>query len=228
MTRAVIFDLDDTLYPHTRFVRSGFAAVAHYVERRHSILAHNAFATLCRAQTFGARGRELQALCAEHRLPNDMVPELIEVFREHRPTLWPFHDACEALTALRLNGWRLAILTNGIPSVQAGKVAALGLQPFVDHIVFAEDHAPGGKPAAVPFVETLHRLQVRAESCVMVGDDLERDILGARQIGIHTIRVARTESASVIAADAESIVKSLSVVPEAAAALVDEVRAHVA
>ena len=63
-------------------------------------------------------------------------------------------------SALRSAGWRTALLTNGDPSVQAGKVRALGLEALVDHVVYASEHAPGGKPAREPFVEVLRRLQV--------------------------------------------------------------------
>ena len=64
--RAVVFDLDDTLYPYRRFVLSGFAAVAaHLAARRAASIARvgvpRAGARLARP----ARGREIQ-VCLEH------------------------------------------------------------------------------------------------------------------------------------------------------------------
>ena len=63
------------------------------------------------------------------------------------PEIWLSHDAGDVLLALRGRGWRTALLTNGIPSAQAAKVRAFGLHDLVDHVIYADEHAPGGKPA---------------------------------------------------------------------------------
>ena len=65
---AVIFDLDDTLYPHVQHVHSGFAAVATYVDRNFDVPAKDAYATLRFARESGNRGNEFQWLCRVHRL----------------------------------------------------------------------------------------------------------------------------------------------------------------
>jgi FMN phosphatase YigB (HAD superfamily) len=67
--RAAIFDLDDTLYEREQFLLSGFAAVADELERRFGLPAPWMLATLKRARVRGHAGRELQALCADHGLP---------------------------------------------------------------------------------------------------------------------------------------------------------------
>ena len=50
---AVIFDLDDTLYPHVQHVHSGFAAVATYVDRHFGVPARR-----LRDASPGAGGRQ--------------------------------------------------------------------------------------------------------------------------------------------------------------------------
>src|SRR5438093_2227006 len=140
----IIFDLDDTLYPRERFIHSGMAAVSRNVEQAWSIPADAAFATLFHATTRGRRGMEFQELCQRHSLPTEALPGLVQVFRSHLPNLWPSHGAVAMLQALRAEGWRIAILTNGLPHVQAAKIRALGLRALVDHIVYAEEYAEGG------------------------------------------------------------------------------------
>ena len=71
--KAVIFDLDDTLYPYIQHVHSGFAAVASYVERTFRVPARDAYATLRFAREVDARGTEFQRLCAVHRLERSIV-----------------------------------------------------------------------------------------------------------------------------------------------------------
>jgi 4-nitrophenyl phosphatase len=44
-----------------------------------------------------------------------------------------------------------------------------------------------GKPRRIFFEELCHRLNVKADQCVLVGDNLESDIMGAREVGMKTI-----------------------------------------
>jgi putative hydrolase of the HAD superfamily len=132
------------------------------------------------------------------------------------------------LKALRAGGWRIAILTNGLPHVQVAKIRALDLRPLVDHVVYAEEYAEGGKPARGPFLEVLRRLGVSADQCVCVGDDPRNDIQGARAVGIRTIRVARPGVKPSPDQEADAVVHMVTEVPARAAALVEMVTAHVA
>ncbi|MGH9309306.1 MAG: HAD family hydrolase [Vicinamibacterales bacterium] len=221
----VIFDLDDTLYPRERFVRSGLAATAQYVEREFGIPAERALTTMLKVGG-GAPAAEFQTLCDVFMLPHDILPRMLATYRAHVPSLWLFHDAEATLRALRADGWQLALLTNGLPEVQALKVDALGLRALVDHVVFATDHAPGGKPHPAAFQEVLRRLALPADHCVMVGDDVECDVRGARAVGIGAIRIARGIPSAPCEADA--VVRFLADVPSAAASLVGKASAHAA
>lgn len=225
--RGLIFDLDDTLYPYSQFVAGGFAAVATHVEARFGVPAADAQQTLECARQTGAHGREMQALCSAYGLPLALVPELVKVFRSHPPTLTLHKGAETMLRRVRADGWRTAILTNGLPCVQAAKVSALRLGTLVDHVVFAEEHAPGGKPAAAPFLEALRRLGLPSCRCVFVGDDTFCDIAGARSVGMATILVCAS-ARPVCPAIPDAATTSLEAVPELAAALLDGVTCDVA
>ncbi len=227
MTRAVIFDLDDTLYPRRRFLQSGFAAVSRYLAQDRGLSADRVYASLWRAHQ-QRPGLEFQALCLEFGLSDDVIPSLVQIVRGHTPALWLAYGAVDTLTRLRAHGWRLAIVTNGAPRVQARKVRALGVAPLVDHIVYAETVAPGGKPGSATFVEALWCLEVAASRAVCVGDDLVCDIHGARRAGLHTIRLAGRGQPDDLEEDADFVVDALAEVPAAAEALVEGVMAHVA
>jgi putative hydrolase of the HAD superfamily len=135
-----------------------------------------------------------------------------------------------ALHRLRAAGWRLGILTNGLPSVQFRKVAALGLAPLVDEVVYAEEHAPGGKPAAAAFRAVLRALDLAPEHAVFVGDDPVNDVRGAKAAGFRTIRLAcgRLPAAACPLDDADMVIHSVAELPAAAAALLEMVAADVA
>ena len=61
-------------------------------------------------------------MCTSFGLNESLVPDLVQIIRNHQPQIWLSHDAGDVLLALRVRGWRTAILTNGIPSAQAAKV----------------------------------------------------------------------------------------------------------
>jgi len=245
----LIVDLDDTLYPREQFVLSGLAAVARYVAAMNStnadlytprnkerISADAAFATLIEAYDNNERGRELQALCRRFDLSPDVIPELVAAFREHRPSLWLRPGVVDTLQRLRRDGWRIVILTNGLPAVQASKVAALEIARFVDGVLYAEQFALGGKPAPATFQAALAQLSLPASSCICVGDDPVCDIRGADAAGLRTIRIARPEPGrgagphvTVMSRDeADAVVDRFEDVPSAAHALLNLVNVDVA
>jgi putative hydrolase of the HAD superfamily len=187
--RAVLFDLDDTLYPASRFVASGFGAVADYLARVYNLDRSAVHQTLMAAPV-SARGRELQCCVSRFGLPAALVPELVEIIRNHEPSLMLPRMSSGVLTLLRRN-WKLAVVTNGPPQIQARKIAALGLAPLVDLVIYANEHGSGaGKPDREPFLEALRRLNVSPAHAVFVGDDDYCDVFGAARVGMRTILAA--------------------------------------
>jgi putative hydrolase of the HAD superfamily len=187
--RGVVFDLDDTLYRERRFALSGYRAVAVHAAARLGADADTAWRVLVRALRSGDRAVAFQRLCDTMGWPPAVADDLRAVYRAHVPSLRLPATARRVLRALR-PAWRIAVLTNGPPGIQQRKVAALDLAPLVDAVVYAEEIVPGGKPAREAFDAAVERLGVPPSRCVVVGDDPERDIAGARRAGLRAVRVA--------------------------------------
>lgn len=188
--RAIIFDLDDTLYPQRRFAQSGLAAVADVVACDVGVPREEVVALLRDARRF-APGRELQFLCSRFGLPDSDVERLVNIVRAHWPDIRLPLETVRVLGALR-PGWRIGVLTNGLADTQRRKVAALGLTALVDAVLFAAECGDGrGKPDPAPFVAILAELRVPASRAVFVGDDLDADIIGAMRVGMRAIHVER-------------------------------------
>lgn len=187
--RAVVFDLDDTLYPYRAFVRSGFRAVASRLAAERRLRPAAVLRVLCRALASGGRGHELQELCARFELPESLVGSLADLIREHTPSLRLPRESAEVLRTLKAN-WSIGVLTNGEPPIQRRKVAALGIGDLVDEVVFAAECGDGtGKPAPSAFHAALERLNVEAARAVFVGDDPRTDMEGAAAVGMKTIHM---------------------------------------
>ena len=224
----LILDLDDTLYPREQFVLGGFATVARHVAACHQISADDALITLMNAYDGEERGQEFQALSGQFGLSLDLIPELVAVFREHHPSLWLRPGVVDTLYQLRREGWRIAILTNGLPSVQTAKVDALGLRRLVDAVVYAEEYAVGGKPDAAAFGAALARLNLPASSCIGVGDDPVCDVRGGRAAGLRTVRVSSTNLEGPVQHEADVVIERFEELPDVAHALLELVDSHVA
>jgi putative hydrolase of the HAD superfamily len=169
----------------------------------------------------GGRGRELQICLSRFGLPESIAPSLVNVIRRHQPALALPAASQQMLASLR-RGWRIGVVTNGVPEIQARKIAALGLGDRVDAIVYADAVGSGaGKPDPEPFLAASRRLKVGVNRTVFVGNDPVRDVFGAWRVGMRTIHVAGPRPAagsSALVADA--MVRSLIEVPDVAARLV--------
>jgi putative hydrolase of the HAD superfamily len=221
--RAILFDLDDTLYPRRRFVLSGFRAVAVHLDLTEGLDADRVFVTLARASRGPHPGRELQACIGRYGLSQAIVPDLIEIIRAHRPAIRLPLDSRRTLERLR-HDWRVGVVTNGLPRVQARKVEALGLRRLVDTIVFANEHGhQQGKPERAPFVAALRRLQVQPSRALFVGDDDHCDLFGAARVGLRTVFFGGyRRGAFEPPRHADAVVDTLSCVSQVAAALLGE------
>jgi putative hydrolase of the HAD superfamily len=227
--QAVIFDLDDTLYPYRQFRASGFAAVADHLHRAHGSDARQVLARLLRDARGGNRGRELQACLASQELPADYLGTLLDVVRGHTPRLRLPAQTASVLWTLRRDGWRLGVVTNGDSAVQRRKMAALTLDDAVDAVVYAADCGSGaGKPEAEAFLEASRRLRVRPGRAVFVGNDERCDIAGAANAGMWPVLcTAWTDQTG--PTTAHHVVGHLSEIPAVALALLNgALKRHVA
>lgn len=229
-TRAIVFDLDDTLYPMRRYSRSAFAAVASHLHRRCGLRPGRSLDILTRVlEADGRPGHEIDRLIDACGLPSSWLPELVMVSRNHEPALRLSRGVRRVLVALRAS-WRIGILTNGLPEVQARKIRALGLTPLVDAVVFATEHGSGaGKPEPEPFAEISRRLGVGPARTVFVGDDEARDVAGALAVGMRTIRVTTwSGSRAAVTTSADVVAPSLIRIPGLAEGLVGKAAVHAA
>ena len=190
---AVLLDLDDTLYPERDFVRGGFHAAAKLLANRLSRDADDLFGLHMNQFQRGIRGSVFDAVLFELQVPRDpeLIEELVRAYRSHEPQLTLFPDA-EWLLPMLWPRYGLGILTDGPADVQRRKVKALCLQHRVEAIVYSDDFGrEQWKPSPIPYLELLRRLHAEPSHAVYVGDNPKKDFVGARRLGLQTVRVRR-------------------------------------
>jgi HAD superfamily hydrolase (TIGR01509 family) len=200
--RAVLFDLDDTLFDWRLASMRGLAAL----QAEHPALAREPLKKLEQelwelVQTthagmmdrrmsaaeirqerfrrlFAVRGVEIPAGQAE--LVHDLYRE---AFLESQCTV---PGVPELLRELRESA-TVGVVTNNLSRrEQEMKVRACGLDGLVDFIVVSEEVSEP-KPGRGIFEAALARAGCRANEAVMVGDSWEMDVMGAVRIGIRAV-----------------------------------------
>lgn len=188
---AVVFDLDDTLYPESQFVRSGFAAAGALAEAE-GIEGFERRAMALFEQ--GVRGTIVDRVLAELAPGRAaaLVPLLIAAYREHRPRISLYADAAALLAELR-GRLPVGLISDGIERTQRGKLDALGIAALFDRIILTD--ALGGrtfwKPNLAAFEDMVASLP--AYRHIYIGDNPAKDFVAPNALGWLTVCVRRPD-----------------------------------
>jgi len=96
-----------------------------------------------------------------------------------------FDGAIDILNYLKPK-YQMHIITNGFEEVQHKKMHNSDLLPFFDQIITSEEVGVK-KPNPKIFKYALKKSKAKANESIMIGDNFEADILGAKNVGMHTI-----------------------------------------
>jgi len=88
--------------------------------------------------------------------------------------------------------YEMHIITNGFIEVQGHKMKAASLEGFFQHIINSE-HVGVRKPNPEIFRYALEKARAEKEESLMIGDDWDADILGARDFGIDQAFLTSSE-----------------------------------
>jgi putative hydrolase of the HAD superfamily len=198
--KGVIFDLDDTLYDTTLQVS---------LARRNAVkamIAAGLDATEDEAEealgkVVSEKGSNYQChydemLSRMGAVPNPKVVAagIVAYHETKRMHLTPYPDTMPTLLSLRDNGYRLAVVTDGLNVKQWEKLIRLGLSDLFHTVVIAgQDIQP--KPSPQPFIAAANQFNLRPEECIVVGDRPDKDIAGAKRAGMASVQLVRGEHA---------------------------------
>lgn len=97
----------------------------------------------------------------------------------------PYRGIFDVLKKLKRRGYRLAILSDA-PALKAWlRLTEMGIQNYFDAVVtFSDTHKR--KPHELPFKAVLRKLRLQPQEILFVGDQPQRDVKGAKIIGMKT------------------------------------------
>ncbi|PJI09841.1 MULTISPECIES: HAD family hydrolase [Clostridium] len=190
MIKLIIFDLDDTLYDERDFVIGGFKDVCKYLSLKYLDDYDLLMEEILNILNKDGRGKIFNVLCENHDY-NEDIKKLVRIYRQAKPKLKLYDDSRYTLSKLK-GKYKLGIITDGLAAVQWNKIKLLNIENFFDKIIVTDDLGKDfSKPSEVPYMKMLEYFNLNAEDSVYIGDNPHKDFIGARKVGMNTVRIIR-------------------------------------
>ena len=197
--RAILFDLDDTLFDHQRASTLALGAMhaAHAPDLPFEPFAnkHAEVLEIFHARFLAgeftldqARVARMQSLFAAFERDIDAATaiEAAQLYREsHQANRHLVPGTIELLDTVREH-CRLGVVTNNSTIEQIEKLRALNIASYFDTVVISEDVGVT-KPDPKIFSIALTRIGARPQDAVFVGDNWTNDVVGAINAGMSAV-----------------------------------------
>lgn len=186
--KAIIFDLDDTLYSEKDYVISGFKAVANVIPE-----VKNAEAKLYEA--FIKKLPAIDTVLKNENLLNKKE-ECLSAYRNNFPNIEFRNGIIQILKKLKLKDVYIGVITDGRVEGQRNKINALNLNKYIDSIIITDEL--GGeqfrKPCDIAFRIMQLRSNVPFENMVYIGDNLSKDFIAPEKLGMQCIMLEHDDN----------------------------------
>jgi putative hydrolase of the HAD superfamily len=173
---AVVFDLDDTLYPEMDFLRSAYSQLARKLDpddwKRLYALMFSLFRS--RLDVFEIVGK---------RYGYDKM-ELLNIYRNHHPNIKLSKGVKKVVKSIKDKNGKFCILTDGRSITQRNKINALGLTDYVDMVIVSEEVGTE-KPNEANFKLIMNQFQ--DHYYYYIGDNQRKDFIAPNKLGWRTV-----------------------------------------
>jgi uncharacterized cofD-like protein len=189
--RAIIFDLDDTLYDCTgNLSEAARRRAAHAMVASGLPLSEDeAYALQMRlADQYGPRCNVFDRIAEIHRLDDAFVETAMEAYNSDEVgDIKLFPDVASTLTELRRLGYGLFLVTSGIHRRQQKKIDLLGVGSFFDEIIVLDKER--GMSREECFTDLMARHGLDAREILAVGDRIHSEIRIANFLKMTTAQM---------------------------------------
>lgn len=189
--RVICFDLDDTLYKEIDYLKSAYREIAEYAAGHCEgcsdcvgILAIKAYNRMLDAYREGLNAFEELNKFLGLELP---ISDFLYIYRTHKPKIALTEDVEQTLDALKAEGVRIGLITDGRSVQQRNKIEALGLGKWIEEedIVISEEF--GSEKPALANYEFFMKRYPECHDFTYVGDNLKKDFIAPNALGWMTV-----------------------------------------
>ena len=189
--KGVIFDLDNTLLDFMKMKEVAVkSAIKGMIEAGLEIDEQKSYEDIISIyEEFGWENQKVFDVFLNKSIgyvDNKFLAAGIVAYRRAREaSLLAYPNVNRTLVGLTKLGIKLAVVSDA-PSREAWmRIYYLNLYHFFDAVITFDDSGER-KPSSKPFEMALNKLKLEAEDSLMIGDWPERDVVGAKQIGMRT------------------------------------------
>jgi len=189
--KGVVFDLDNTLLDFMKMKQVAVrSAIRGMIEAGLEIDENKSFENIISLyEEIGWENQKVFNVFLENSVgyvDNKFLAAGVVAYRRAREAnLLAYPNVNKTLIDLTKLGMKLAVVSDA-PSREAWmRIYYLNLYHFFDAVVTFDDSGER-KPSSVPFEMALKKLRLKPESSLMIGDWPERDVVGAKKIGMRT------------------------------------------
>jgi len=189
--KGVVFDLDNTLLDFMKMKQVAVrSAIRGMIEAGLEIDEKKSFEDIITLyEKIGWENQKVFDVFLENSIghvDNKFLAAGVVAYRRAREAnLLAYPNVNKTLIELTKLGMKLAVVSDA-PSREAWmRIYYLNLYHFFD-VVITFDDSGERKPSAIPFEMALKKLGLNPQSSLMIGDWPERDVVGAKKIGMRT------------------------------------------
>lgn len=121
-----------------------------------------------------------------YTISDDKINYLAKVYIDTLPNFNTLFEGTTEVLDYLAPKYNLHIITNGFEEVQTKKMKSSGILQYFDQIITSESVGVK-KPNPKIFHHAMKLADTSAANSIMIGDNFEADILGAKSVGMQTI-----------------------------------------
>lgn len=187
-TSALLLDLDHTLFDPESIPVSVMEPAFQRIREAHARIGGVSREVL-EASIPELMGSPITLVARKHGWPDELRRAALEASASAvLPERLPLFPDVAGLVRLPQ---RKILVTTGVPSVQRQKIAALGLEAWLDAVHVDDARAVPRRGKKTLFAAILAEEGLDAAEVVVVGDNLESEIAAGAALGMRTVHVAR-------------------------------------
>lgn len=198
--KIIFFDLDNTLFDHTRAERNAILALmganpeifqaidpAEFVQVYHEV-NKGLWKKMAAGEITSAELKRLRFQMSLENFNGDathaesLSKQYFEFYSGQNCSLPDVHEVLDYLQPK----YQLGILSNGFPEIQETKLRNLRVGSYFKFRIYSGE-VGAMKPSPEIFRAAMKRAQARADEIAFVGDSYEDDVVGASAVGWQTI-----------------------------------------
>lgn len=197
--KGIIFDLDDTLYDYKKCNETSIEKVINYIINHNEKYKNYEYVLDVYNKISINLKHELKNTASSHNKSiyfKHLIEELklnYSYFQILNDLYWTtfynnmvcFEGVKDFIIWNKINGIKIGILTDYETEYQIMKLEKLELLNYTDYIVTSEEVGIE-KPSVKMFRTILKKMNLQAEEVIMIGDNYEKDIMGALNVGIKS------------------------------------------